>query len=167
MFFWNSLAFSMILQMLAIWSLVSAFSKSSLNIREFTVHILLKPGLENFDDYFTSVWDECILIVIKNPIFYFWIFSRLDELKTSSRIAISKITFLDECQNTKILLLPLSGPLFYQKKVSKGTIYFLYTCSPFQCKVMLIFIFIYFVTCMISKNHLSVLLTLHHPFQII
>ena len=33
----------------------SAFSKTSLNIREFTVHILLKPGLENFEDYFTSV----------------------------------------------------------------------------------------------------------------
>ena len=31
----------------------SAFSKSSLNIREFTVHILLKPGLENFEHYFT------------------------------------------------------------------------------------------------------------------
>ena len=27
----------------------SAFSKTSLNIREFTVHVLLKPGLENFD----------------------------------------------------------------------------------------------------------------------
>ena len=33
----------------------SAFSKSSLNIRKFTVHILLKPGLENFEHYFTSV----------------------------------------------------------------------------------------------------------------
>ena len=33
----------------------SAFSKSSLNIREFTVHVLLKPGLENFEHYFTSV----------------------------------------------------------------------------------------------------------------
>ena len=33
----------------------SAFSKTSLNIREFTVHILLKPGLENFEHYFTSV----------------------------------------------------------------------------------------------------------------
>ena len=30
----------------------SAFSKSSLNIWKFTVHILLKPGLENFDHYF-------------------------------------------------------------------------------------------------------------------
>ena len=33
----------------------SAFSKNSLNIRKFTVHILLKPGLENFEQYFTSV----------------------------------------------------------------------------------------------------------------
>ena len=33
----------------------SAFSKSSLNIWEFMVHLLLKPGLENFDHYFASV----------------------------------------------------------------------------------------------------------------
>ena len=33
----------------------SAFSKTSLNIRKFTVHILLKPGLENFEHYFVSV----------------------------------------------------------------------------------------------------------------
>ena len=42
--------------MLAIWSLILLpFSKTSLNIRKFTVHILLKPGLENFEHYFTSV----------------------------------------------------------------------------------------------------------------
>ena len=33
----------------------SAFSKSSLNIWKFTVHVLLKPGLENFEHCFTSV----------------------------------------------------------------------------------------------------------------
>ena len=33
----------------------SAFSKISLNIREFMVHVLLKPGLENFEHYFTSM----------------------------------------------------------------------------------------------------------------
>ena len=33
----------------------SAFAKSSLNFWKFTVHILLKPGLENFEHYFTSV----------------------------------------------------------------------------------------------------------------
>ena len=36
----------------------SAFSKTSLNIWKFTVHILLMPGLEDFEHYFTSVWNE-------------------------------------------------------------------------------------------------------------
>ena len=36
-------------------SVFYAFSKSNLNIRKFTVHVLLKPGLENFEHYFTSV----------------------------------------------------------------------------------------------------------------
>ena len=33
----------------------SAFSKISLNISKFMVHVLLKPGLENFEHYFNSV----------------------------------------------------------------------------------------------------------------
>ena len=33
----------------------SAFSKTSLNIRKFMVHMLLKPGLENFEHYFTGM----------------------------------------------------------------------------------------------------------------
>ena len=41
----------------------SAFSKT-LNIWKFTVHILLKPGLENFELYFTNVWDECNCAVV-------------------------------------------------------------------------------------------------------
>ena len=36
----------------------SAFSKSSLNIRKFMVHVLLKPGLENFEHYFTSMFSS-------------------------------------------------------------------------------------------------------------
>ena len=35
----------------------SAFSKTSLNISKFTVHILLKPGLENFEHYFLCIED--------------------------------------------------------------------------------------------------------------
>ena len=37
----------------------SAFSKSSLNIWKFSIHILLNPCLENFEHYFASLWDEC------------------------------------------------------------------------------------------------------------
>ena len=36
----------------------SVFSKTSLNIWKFTFHVLLKPVLENFEHYFTSMWDE-------------------------------------------------------------------------------------------------------------
>ena len=42
----------------------SVFSKSSLNIRKFSVHVLLKPGLENFEHYFASMWDECNYAVV-------------------------------------------------------------------------------------------------------
>ena len=42
----------------------SAFSKTSLNIWKFMVHILLKPALENFEHYFTSMWDECNCVVV-------------------------------------------------------------------------------------------------------
>ena len=42
----------------------SAFSKSSLNIWKFTVHLLLKPALENFEHYFASMWDECNCAVV-------------------------------------------------------------------------------------------------------
>ena len=42
----------------------SAFAKSSLNIWMFSVDILLKPGLENFEHYFASVWDECSCVVV-------------------------------------------------------------------------------------------------------
>ena len=42
----------------------SAFSKSSLNIWKFMVRVLLKPGLEDFEDYFASVWDKCNYAVV-------------------------------------------------------------------------------------------------------
>ena len=94
MFFWNSLAFLMIHRMFTIWSQVLdstrglmpqhwlernperplttrmetgpsfALSKTCLNIWKFTVHVLLKPSLENFEHYFTSVWDECNRVAV-------------------------------------------------------------------------------------------------------
>ena len=52
----------------------SAFSKISLNIWKFTVHVLLKLGLENFEHYFTSMWDECNCAVVSAffGIAFFW-----------------------------------------------------------------------------------------------
>ena len=65
MFFWNSLAFSD--DPLDVGNLISgspAFTKSSLHIWKFTVHVLLKPGYENFEHYFASVLDECNCAVV-------------------------------------------------------------------------------------------------------
>ena len=42
----------------------SAFSKSSVNIWRFSVHILLKPNLGNFEKYIASMWDECNWVVV-------------------------------------------------------------------------------------------------------
>ena len=55
-------------------SLSSAFSKTSLNIWKFMVHLILKPGLENFEQYFASVWDECncVLVWALFGIAYLW-----------------------------------------------------------------------------------------------
>ena len=62
MFFWNSPAFSMIQQMMAIWSLIPlpflnpAWTSGS--------SLLLKPGLEYFEHYFANMWDECNCAVV-------------------------------------------------------------------------------------------------------
>ena len=42
----------------------SAFSKTTLNIWKFMVHVLLKPCLENCKHYFTSMWHECNCAVV-------------------------------------------------------------------------------------------------------
>ena len=62
--FWNSCFFNDPMDVGNLISGFSAFSKTSLNIWKFSVHVLLKPGLENFEHYFTSMWDECNCVVV-------------------------------------------------------------------------------------------------------
>ena len=52
----------------------SAFSKIRLNVWKFTIHVLLKPGLGNFEHYFTSVWDEgnCAVVWAFFGIAFLW-----------------------------------------------------------------------------------------------
>ena len=42
----------------------STFSKSSLYIWKFSIHVLLKSSLENFELHFASMWDECNCVVV-------------------------------------------------------------------------------------------------------
>ena len=52
-------------------------SKSSLNIWKFTVQVLLKPGLENFEHCFASVWDECNCAAVRTlfGIAFLWVWN--------------------------------------------------------------------------------------------
>ena len=42
----------------------SAFSKPSLYIWKFSIHVLLKPSLKNFEHYVASMWNECSCVVV-------------------------------------------------------------------------------------------------------
>ena len=50
----------------------SAFSNPSLYIWKFSVHVLLKPGLENFEDYFARVWCNCMVVWAFFGIAFLW-----------------------------------------------------------------------------------------------
>ena len=99
MFFWNSLAFSIDPEDVGnLISGSSAFSKAILNIWKFTVHISLKPGLENFEHYFTSMWDECNCAVffeigVKSDLFqpcgHCWVFQICWHIECSTFTASS------------------------------------------------------------------------------
>jgi len=58
----------------------SAFSKSSLNIWKFMVHLLLKPNLENFEHYFASICDKykCAVLEHTLALSFFWIRIKTD-----------------------------------------------------------------------------------------
>ena len=56
-------AFSMIQPVLAIWSVSSASLKPTLYTWPFSVHVLLKPNLKDFEHYFASMWNECNCMV--------------------------------------------------------------------------------------------------------
>ena len=60
-----------------------AFSKSSLYIWNFLVHVMLKPGLENVEHYFDSVWDECNYVVV-------WTFLALPFFETGIKSSLSQ-----------------------------------------------------------------------------
>ena len=64
MFFSNSCFFDDPTDVGNLISDFSTFSKSSLNIWKFMVHILLKLVLENFEHYLASMWDECNCVVV-------------------------------------------------------------------------------------------------------
>ena len=74
-----------------------AFSKTSLNIWKFMVHVLLKPGLENFEHYFTSMWDECSCAVVWT---LFGIGMKTDLFQSCCHSWVFQICWLIECSTS-------------------------------------------------------------------
>ena len=72
----------------------SAFSKSSLNIWKFTVHILLKPDLENFKHYFAGIWDECNCSIVWT---FFGIGMKTDLFQSCGHCWVFQICWHIEC----------------------------------------------------------------------
>ena len=80
-----------------------AFSKSSLNIWKFSVHTLLKPGLENFEHYFTSMLDECSCAVVWTffGIAFFGIGMKTDFFQSCDHGWVFQICWLTECSTLR------------------------------------------------------------------
>ena len=77
----------------------SAFSKSTSNIWKFTVHALLKPGLENFEHYFTSMWDEynCAVVWAFFGIDFLWDWNESDLFQSSGQCWVFQICLHTQC----------------------------------------------------------------------
>ena len=77
----------------------SAFSKTSLNIWNFMPHVLLKPGLEKFEHYFTSMWDECnysvVWVYLALP--FFVIGMKTDLFQSCGHCWVFQISWCIEC----------------------------------------------------------------------
>ena len=105
MFLWNSLAFSVIQQMFAI-SDSSAFSKSSLNIWKFSVHVLLKHSLKDFERYFSSMWDEYNFVVVWTffGIVYLWNWNETDLFQSCGHCRVFQIFWHIGCSTLTAII---------------------------------------------------------------
>ena len=89
----------------------SAFSKPSLSIWEFTVHTQLKPGLENFEHYFASLWNEynCVVVSIFLALPFFGIGMKTDLFQSCGHCWVFQICWQFECST----LTPSSFKIWY------------------------------------------------------
>ena len=77
----------------------SAFSKTSLNIWKFSVHVLLKLGLENLEHYFTGMWDEhnCVVVWAFFGIAFLRIGMKTDHFQSCGHLWVFQIYWHIEC----------------------------------------------------------------------
>ena len=77
----------------------SAFSKTSLNIWKFTVRVLLKPALENFEYYFANMWNECSCAVVWAffGIAFLWFEIKTDLFQSCGHCWVFQVCWHVEC----------------------------------------------------------------------
>ena len=82
----------------------SAFSKSSLNIWKFLLHILLKPSLVNFEHYFSSMWNECTCVVIWTffVIAFLWDWNENWHFQSYGHCSVSQNCWCIECSTSAV-----------------------------------------------------------------
>ena len=100
MFFWNCLAFSMIpMDVGNLISSSSAFAQFSLYIWKFSVHILLKPSLKDFDHYLASIWNEPKHMVVWRffALLFFGIGMKTDLFQSCGHFLVFQICWHIEC----------------------------------------------------------------------
>ena len=83
-FYWKPFANSIMQQMVTVWSLVPLLSKRSLNIQEFSVRVMMKWTLKDFEQNFTSMGDVCHCAVI----WTFFSSALVSELETGIKIGL-------------------------------------------------------------------------------
>ena len=110
------------------WHLISgssAFSKSTLIIWKFTVHILLRPGLEKFEHYFASVWDEYNCAIV-------WTFFGMGlewKLTFSSPVATAEFSQLAGILHEMFAWnVPLVSPIFLKRSLVFPILLFSLVC---------------------------------------
>ena len=94
MFFWNSLAFSMIQRTLVVWPLVLLpFLSQAWTSGSSCFYVLLKPGLKIFEDYLTSMWDECSCAVVWTVfgIAFLWDWNETDLFQSYGHCSVFQI----------------------------------------------------------------------------
>ena len=80
----------------------SAFSKPSLNIWKFSVHVVLKPGLLNFEHYFASIWDVCSCVVVWTffGIAFLWVGMKTDLFQSCGHWWVFQISSHIACRRS-------------------------------------------------------------------
>ena len=100
---WGLFCFSFRVPLLLISG--SSSSKSTLNIWKFSIHILLKPRLENSEHYFTGVWDECNCAVVwaSFALPFFQIGMKTDLFQSCGHCWVFQISLHIECRTLTAL----------------------------------------------------------------